>query len=65
MLRGRVLTRSAGGPDTTRELTDEAEWRDVLGDTFGMSLGHVEPGAVSALWERIVRDHEAFLASHA
>ena len=61
-LRGRVLTRQDAAGDTTRELTSEAEWRDTLADVFGMPLMHLEPAAISALWERICADHEAFLA---
>lgn len=61
-LRGKVLTRQGAGPDVTRELASEQEWRDVLADVFGMTLTHVAPAAVSALWQRICRDHEAFLA---
>ena len=34
----------------------------MLADVFGMPLTHVEPAAMSVLWERICADHEAFLA---
>lgn len=61
-LRGRVLTRQSAGPDSTREIATEREWRDTLGEVFGMSLSHLEPAAVTAVWERICTDHDAFLA---
>jgi arylamine N-acetyltransferase len=61
-LRGKVLTRQGAEPDSTRELVTEQEWRDVLADVFGMPLMHLEPTAVSTLWERICADHDAFLA---
>jgi N-hydroxyarylamine O-acetyltransferase len=61
-LRGKVLTRQGAEPDSTRELATEGEWRDVLADVFGMPLTHLDPMAVSTLWDRICADHEAFLA---
>ena len=64
-LRGKVLTRVGADPDGTRELTSEREWREVLGDVFGMSLAHLAPTAITAVWQRICLDHEAFLASQA
>lgn len=61
-LRGKVLTRQGAGPDSTREVATEGEWRNVLADVFGMPLTHLDPASVSALWSRICADHEAFLA---
>lgn len=62
-LRGKVLLRVAATPDVGRELTSEAEWRGALADIFGLRLDHAEPARVTALWERICADHEAFLDS--
>jgi len=60
-LRGKVLTRIDATPDAGRELTSEAEWRAALTDVYGIRLDHVEPAAVTTLWQRICADHEAFL----
>lgn len=59
-LRGRVLTRIGAPPDDARELATKAEWREALGDVFGMTLRGVAPDAVTALWRRVCTDHDAF-----
>jgi arylamine N-acetyltransferase len=61
VIRGRVLTRIGAGPDSTREIGSEREWREALGDVFGMSLAHRDASAIAAVWQRICAAHEAFL----
>jgi N-hydroxyarylamine O-acetyltransferase len=62
-LKGRVLHRIDGGDGTSRELTDAAEWRAVLGDVFGLTLTGVGEPVIGEIWQRICTDHEAFQAS--
>lgn len=59
-LRGRVLTRIGAVPDAGREMGNEGEWRDALRDVYGIRLDHIDPVVVTALWQRICTDHEAF-----
>ncbi|MFG2983312.1 arylamine N-acetyltransferase [Streptomyces sp. NPDC048258] len=63
-LRGRILTRIDGAKGTSeRELTDAEEFFEVIGTVFRRDLGDLTPVDRAALWARVSRAHEAWLAS--
>ncbi|MFD9406271.1 arylamine N-acetyltransferase [Streptomyces sp. NPDC059989] len=63
-LRGRILTRVDGAKGTSeRELADEDEFFEVIASVFGRNLDDLTPADRAALWARVSRTHEAWLAS--
>lgn len=64
VMRGRILTRidPAKGP-STREVTTEEEFFDVVATVFGRNLDDLTPADRTALWTRVCRAHEAWLAT--
>ncbi|MGW6709664.1 arylamine N-acetyltransferase family protein [Streptomyces sp. NPDC054956] len=63
-LRGRVLTRIDPVRGTTRRVLDEPqEFYSVLREVFGRNLDDLTPTDRSALWTRVTRAHEAWLAA--
>jgi arylamine N-acetyltransferase len=66
LLRGRVLTHidPLKGPEE-RELTTEGELFDAIASVFGRELDDLTPADRTALWTRVDRAHEAWLAAQA
>jgi N-hydroxyarylamine O-acetyltransferase len=64
-LRGCVLRRIDGAPREPRTIEARAEWFEVLADLFGLPLTDVDAAARDALWARVRRSHEAWLAARA
>ncbi|UQX01701.1 arylamine N-acetyltransferase [Streptomyces sp. RerS4] len=65
-LAGRMLSRmSAGGDGTARELATPEEFFVTIGEVFGRELDDLSPEDRTALWERVDRAHQAWLASKA
>ncbi|MGW7314020.1 arylamine N-acetyltransferase family protein [Streptomyces sp. NPDC054854] len=63
-LRGRVLSRvEPGKPVSERELTSPEEFFDVIASVFDRKLDDFTPADRSALWTRVSRAHESWLAS--
>ncbi|MBT2403408.1 MULTISPECIES: arylamine N-acetyltransferase [unclassified Streptomyces] len=64
VLRGRVLSRIDPVKGTgERELATPGEFFEVLEGVFGRRLDDVTPADRAALWARVGRAHEAWLAS--
>ncbi|MFF8831103.1 arylamine N-acetyltransferase [Streptomyces sp. NPDC015131] len=63
LLRGRVLGRIDAAGHTQRTLDTPEEWFGVLTDVFGRDLADVDAADRAALWERVSRAHEQWLAA--
>ncbi|GAA3370180.1 arylamine N-acetyltransferase [Streptomyces sannanensis] len=63
LLRGRVLIRIDAAGTASRELATADEWFDVIAGHFGRNLDDLEPADRTALWDRVTRAHEEWLAS--
>lgn len=59
-LRGRALKLADG---STRDLHTQTDWYACLADQFNLSLSDVDPSRKKALWEKVSRAHERWLAS--
>lgn len=64
IMRGRILTRidPAKGP-SDRELTTPEEFFEAIATVFGRELDDLTPTDRAALWDRVCRAHEAWLAA--
>lgn len=64
IMRGRILTRvdAAKGP-SDRELATPEEFYEAVSTVFGRELDDLTPADRTALWDRVSRAHEAWLAS--
>ncbi|ORT55991.1 arylamine N-acetyltransferase [Streptomyces sp. CB03238] len=65
LLRGRVLTRIDTAGRTERPLDTAGEWYAALADVFGRNLDGLDADDRTALWERVTRAHEEWLAARA
>ncbi|MGW0392982.1 arylamine N-acetyltransferase family protein [Streptomyces sp. NPDC003042] len=66
VMRGRVLTRIDPAKGASkRELATSEEFYEVIAGTFGRELDDLGPADRAALWEKVCRAHEAWLASQA
>ncbi|MET9428402.1 arylamine N-acetyltransferase [Streptomyces sp. NPDC003036] len=65
VLRGRVLTRIDAAGRAERTLDTPEEWYGALADVFGRNLDTLDGTDRAALWERVTRAHEAWLAARA
>ncbi|MFE1787127.1 arylamine N-acetyltransferase [Streptomyces sp. NPDC059525] len=65
-LHGRMLIRTAvDGTRTVRELTGADELFGAVAEVFGRALDDVTAEDRAALWDRVTRAHEAWLAARA
>ncbi len=62
ILRGRVLTRIEAAGAVTEELDTPEEWFGTMEDRFRRRLDGLEAGDRAALWQRVSRAHEEWLA---
>lgn len=60
-LRGCVLSR-VGADAGTWELTEADDWYAALADRFGLTLADATGSERSALWDRMLVSHDAWLA---
>ncbi|QGV82080.1 arylamine N-acetyltransferase family protein [Streptomyces ficellus] len=65
LLRGRVLTRIDAAGRTERPLDTAGEWFAVLTDVFDRNLDALDTADRTALWDRVTRAHDAWLAAQA
>jgi len=66
ILRGVVLSRLDGDPTPSiTTLETSQDWFDALADVFDLPLADVDRPARQALWRKVRRDHEAWLAATA
>ncbi|WP_031079523.1 arylamine N-acetyltransferase family protein [Streptomyces sp. NRRL S-118] len=63
LLRGRMLQRIDAAGRTERVLDSADEWYAVLANRFGRNLDGLDGTDRAALWERVTRAHETWLAS--
>jgi arylamine N-acetyltransferase len=63
-LRGCVFTRIAAGEEST-ELTTSADWFACLADVFDLPLSDVDDERKAALWKKVSKSHEQWLAKRA
>src|SRR5690606_8098260 len=61
VLRGLVRRRVGDGPAETL-LGTAGDLFDALADVFGLGLGHLDPAARRALWDRVHASHLAWQA---
>jgi N-hydroxyarylamine O-acetyltransferase len=62
ILRGRTLKRiGANASETT--LATSTDLTDALGDLFGLDITPVDTGTWEALWTKILRSHDAWVAA--
>lgn len=62
ILRGRLLNRLDAGGELSTELATGADWFAAVADVFDLPLPDVDRRRRAALWGRLTRDHERFLA---
>lgn len=62
MLHGRVLVRTDAAGRSERELSDADEWFSVIEGVFGRGVDDLDAADRAALWERVGRAHEEWLA---
>ena len=62
ILRGCVLTRVGEGAASS-DLATQAELEDVLTDLFHLDLTTIDPDALTAMWTRMRREHERWIAA--
>lgn len=63
-LHGRILlTLDPRGGRDKRELASAEELFEVMATVFGRELDDLTPADRAALWDRVQRAHEAWLAS--
>ncbi|MFF8289430.1 arylamine N-acetyltransferase [Streptomyces sp. NPDC016309] len=65
LLRGRVLTRIDAVGRAERTLDTAGDWFAALTDVFGRDLSGLDADDRTALWERVTRAHEEWLAARA
>ncbi|MEV8530630.1 arylamine N-acetyltransferase [Streptomyces sp. NPDC051211] len=66
LLRGRVLTRIDGAKGSSEtELNTAEEFYDAIGGVFGRELDDLTPTDRAALWAKVSRAHETWLAGRA
>ena len=63
-LRGRVL-KQLGDKESTTELNTESDWYACLADQFNLPMPDVDTRRKSALWEKVTKSHEEWLATTA
>jgi len=63
-VRGCVLSHRVGAATTTVTFERRADWLAILADEFGLHLT-ASPATIGALWARVRRAHEAWLADAA
>ena len=62
ILRGCVLQR-VGERASSRDLVTKAELDDTLADVFGIDLAKLDADRLAAMWERMQREHERWVAA--
>lgn len=62
VLRGLVLKRIGAGASES-VVSSERELSDVIGDVFGIDLSGLPPERRHALWDKLLRAHEAWEAT--
>ena len=62
ILRGCVLSRVGAGASAS-DLTSRAELEDVLTDLFGLDLADIDPATLTAMWDRMEREHERWVTA--
>ena len=62
ILRGCVLQRVGAGASSA-DLGSQAELEDALTDVFGFDLATIDPTRIDAMWERMAREHERWVAA--
>ena len=45
------------------DLATQAELEDVLSDLFHLDLTTIDPDALAAMWTRVQREHERWIAA--
>ena len=62
ILRGCVLSRVGEGA-TSADVTNQVELEHVLTDLFHLDLMGIEPSNLTAMWDRMEREHERWTAA--
>ncbi len=62
ILRGLLLNHLDARGGRVTELTTGADWFAAVADVFDLPLTDVDDTRRAALWRRLTKDHERFLA---